>query len=222
MISRVASTSCCASSGAWTCWTTHPSPPSACSCSMYSSRRRIAFAPVRTRSIGVISLSRVRIGLIFSAEPSQAEAGPMRPPRRRYSSVSTANHIFRSARVVSTRSTTSSSDPPACATRAPASAIRPRPPAERSESITVTRSTPLRSASCSLAWRADSTVPGDAARDVHRDDLEALVDERLVGLQEVADRRLRGRRQAVGAAQAAVEVVEVRHVRLALARRRPS
>ena len=126
---------------------------------MYSSSRRIALPPVRTRSIGVISLSRVRIGLIFSAEPSHAEAGPIRPPRRRYSSVSTANHIFRCARADFTRLTTSSSDPPACATLAPARAIRPSPPAARSESITVIRSTPFRSASCSFAWRADSTVP---------------------------------------------------------------
>ena len=43
---------------------------------------------------------RVRIGLIFSAPPSQACALPMRPPRRRYSSVSTANQMrLRSARL---------------------------------------------------------------------------------------------------------------------------
>ena len=53
-----------------------------------------ARALVRTRSIGVISLSSVRIGLILSAVPSQADAAPIRPPRRRYSSVSTANHIL--------------------------------------------------------------------------------------------------------------------------------
>ena len=53
---------------------------------------------VRTRSTGVISSSRVRIGLIFSAEPIQARAPPIRPPRRRYSRVSIANHIFSSSR----------------------------------------------------------------------------------------------------------------------------
>ena len=49
---------------------------------------------VRTRSTGVISRLIVRIGLIFSAPPSHACAVPMRPPRLRNSSVSTANQIF--------------------------------------------------------------------------------------------------------------------------------
>ena len=57
------------------------------------------------------------------------------------------------------RSTTSSADAPACAARAPASATKPMPPAALSESTTVTRSTPVLAASCSLAWRALSTVP---------------------------------------------------------------
>ena len=48
---------------------------------------------VRTRSIGVISRSTVRIGLIFSAVPTHACAAPIRPPRRRYSSVSTQNQM---------------------------------------------------------------------------------------------------------------------------------
>src|ERR1700704_6679823 len=53
---------------------------------------------VRTRSIGVISDSTVRIGLIFSVEPSHARAAPTRPPRRRNSIVSIANQTFRAAR----------------------------------------------------------------------------------------------------------------------------
>ena len=38
---------------------------------------------VRTRSTGVISASSERIGLTFSAPPTQACARPMRPPRWR-------------------------------------------------------------------------------------------------------------------------------------------
>ena len=60
---------------------------------MNSTSRATARPGVRTRSTGVISLRSVRIGLTFSAEPSQACAAPMRPPRRRNSSVSTANQI---------------------------------------------------------------------------------------------------------------------------------
>ena len=56
---------------------------------------------MRTRSTGTSSLSTVRIGLIFSVEPIQALAAPIRPPRRRNSSVSTANHILNSARAAS-------------------------------------------------------------------------------------------------------------------------
>ena len=59
-----------------------------------STIRSNARREVRTRSIGVISDSTVRIGLIFSADPSHAWAPAIRPPRRRYSSVSIANHIF--------------------------------------------------------------------------------------------------------------------------------
>ena len=50
------------------------------------------------RSIGFISPSIVRIGLTLSVAPIQAEAAPIRPPRRRYSSVSTITQICRSSR----------------------------------------------------------------------------------------------------------------------------
>ena len=46
---------------------------------------------VRTRSTGVISFWTVRIGFTRSVEPIQALAAPIRPPRRRNSSVSIAN-----------------------------------------------------------------------------------------------------------------------------------
>ena len=199
------------------CCTTHASAPSVCRCSAYSTSRRSALAPVRTRSIGVISCSSVRIGLILSADPSHADAAPILPPRRRYSSVSTANHIFRCSRVVRMRSTTSSGDAPACAARAPASTMKAMPPAAVSESKTVMRSTPVagRELLLGLACRLDR--PRDASRDVDRDDVEALVHERLVDLDEVADRWLGGGGQPIRLAQAVVEGVEVRHVGLALA-----
>ena len=64
----------------------------------YSTIRSNARRRVRTRSTGVISSSRVRIGLIFSVEPSKAWAAPIRPPLRRYSSVSIANQILSASR----------------------------------------------------------------------------------------------------------------------------
>src|SRR5206468_1666750 len=68
---------------------------------------------VRTRSTGTISYPSERIGLIFSVPPSQAWALPMRPPRLRYSSVSTQNHIFSASRAWCTRATTASLSAPA-------------------------------------------------------------------------------------------------------------
>ena len=55
-----------------------------------SASRASARLEVRTRSSGRIAPSfNVRIGLIANAEPSIADADPMRPPRLRYSRVST-------------------------------------------------------------------------------------------------------------------------------------
>ena len=55
-----------------------------------SSIRAMARVDVRTRSSGTMCPSRSpRIGLIDSAEPTSAPALPIRPPRRRYSRVST-------------------------------------------------------------------------------------------------------------------------------------
>ena len=178
-------------------------------------------APVRTRSIGVISLSSVRIGLIFSAEPSHADAAPIRPPRRRYSSVSTANHIFRSARAsLRSRSTTSSRRRAGLRGARPASVTSPRPPAAALGVDHRDPVGPLPSASCSFACRAVSTVPEMPPEMWTETTSSPCVDERLVDVEEVADRRLGGGRQPVGAPQPVVEVVEVRHVR-APARWRP-
>ena len=90
--------------GAWMCWTIQPSAPSSLQLRSRSTIRSNARREVRTRSTGVISDSTVRIGLIFSAEPSHAWAPAIRPPRRRYSSVSIANHSFSSARARRARS----------------------------------------------------------------------------------------------------------------------
>ena len=75
---------------------------------LVSGRRPSAPAPrflVRTRPTGAISVPKVRIGLIFSAEPTRAWAAPMRPPLRRYSSVSRQNHMSSPPRVRCTVST---------------------------------------------------------------------------------------------------------------------
>jgi hypothetical protein len=114
---------------------------------------------VRTRSIGVISPSTVRIGLIFSAPPSHACAVPIRPPRRRNSSVSTANQIFAMSTALRTRAVTASMSPPARAAAAPASAERPMMPQALVVSMTSMRRCGLRARRSVAAWRADSTVP---------------------------------------------------------------
>ncbi len=157
------STSRCASPGAWMCCTHQASAPSACSVRMYSTMRSNARPRVRTRSTGVISDSSERIGLIFRAPPSQAWAPPIRPPRRRYSSVSTANQIRRLSRAAWACAATSCSAPPACACAAAASSSRPRPPQTVRESSTSTRPSKPRSASCARACSAESYVPDSAA-----------------------------------------------------------
>jgi hypothetical protein len=115
---------------------------------------------VRTRSTGVISFSTVRIGLTFSVEPIHALAAPMRPPRRRNSSVSIANHSFSSLRAAATCAATCLASLPSRAALAAASTMKPSPPAAVVESITWMRSPPPPSRSSdSLAWRAASGVP---------------------------------------------------------------
>ena len=84
------------------CWTTQASAPVLVALAARSRPgARTPGARVRTRSTGVTSSSRVRIGLICSADPSSACAAPIRPPLRRYSSVSTANHSFSVSRACS-------------------------------------------------------------------------------------------------------------------------
>ena len=144
-------------SGAWMCWTIQPSAPSSLHGRSRSTIRSNARREVRTRSTGVISDSTVRIGLIFSAEPSHACAPAIRPPRRRYSSVSIANHSFSSARARRARSATAAASAPSRAAAAAASTTSPWPPQALAESITWTRS--ARAPSCSRACSAARTVP---------------------------------------------------------------
>ena len=102
----------------------------------------------------------LRIGLIFSAEPTHACAAPMRPPRRRYSSVSTANSSRISWRSARAAASASASPPPALTALAAAIAISPCPAQPVSESSTAMRSgaTPF-SSSASRACSAARTVP---------------------------------------------------------------
>ena len=115
---------------------------------------------MRTRSIGVIWDSTVRIGLIFSVEPSQARAAPTRPPRRRNSIVSIANHIFRCSRASLHSARASTPESPRRAAAAATMAMNPSPPQAVAESMMKMRSPPLPSSSrrC-LACEADSHVP---------------------------------------------------------------
>ncbi len=70
--------------------------------------------------------------MICSAEPSQARAAPIRPPLRRYSSVSIANHIRKLSRAAAARSMTSTAPAPSAAAFVAASTVMPMPPqAER-------------------------------------------------------------------------------------------
>ena len=172
---------------------------------------------MRTRSTGVISSSRVRIGLIFRALPIQARAPPMRPPRRRYSRVSIANHIFRSLRVSSAWAMAAGrvgavQGGGRGAERAEAHAAGGRARVQHVDPLAalVFLDQPL----ARLVGGLEGA--GDAGRDVDRDDFPAGVEQRLVDLEEVADRGLRGGRPALRGAQPLVEGVEVGDVRLAL------
>ena len=173
---------------------------------------------VRTRSTGVISSSSVRIGLIWSAEPIHAWAAPIRPPLRRYSSVSIANHIFRPSRARSAAARTS-------VPRAPRSAARRG--RERQEAgaaagrAAVVDEDPLAALALvdQLLARLVRRVAGagDAGREVDRDDLARR--------RRGAARRPRGSRRRMAARwsrpraapQALVEVVVLGRADLALA-----
>ena len=115
---------------------------------------------VRTRSIGTISDSIARIGLIRSVEPIHAWAPPIRPPRRRNSSVSTAKRIFSSSRTARARAAAACASAPSLIALAAATASRPRPAQTLAESTISIRSGAIpRSVSWSRACSAERTVP---------------------------------------------------------------
>ena len=165
-------------------------------------------APARP---GSTSSSKVRIGLIFSVVPIQAPAAPMRPPRRRYSSVSTANHSFRlRPSLLGAEQTTSSAEPPSAAAldRAQHHHRHPAGGGPRVDDVD-----PL--AALAVGDEALARLHGglvgarDAGRDVDRDDLASLGQQRLIDGEEVADRRLRGGHRLLRGPQALVEAIEV-------------
>ncbi len=73
-----------------------------------------------------------------------------------------------------------------------------------------------------LGLRGGPDGAGDATREVDRDDVVAGSQQRLVGGEEVADRRLRGGRQVGRSAQTRVEGVVVGDLALAPCLRAPS
>ena len=129
-----------------------PSSRSSATSSMRSSARRL----VRTCARGLtVPSSRWSSGLILKAEPISHFADPMRPPRCRYSSVSTVNRRWTLSRRSSAAATTSSTEQPAAAARAAASTIKPIPiDVERESTTRISRSS-----NCSCARRALATVP---------------------------------------------------------------
>ena len=135
----------------------------------------------------------------------------MRPPRRRYSSVSRQNQIFSAWRASRTRSATASLPAPARAAALAASTSRPVPP-QRGFAVDHLDALAVAALGEQLAGLARCLERArDAAGEMDRDDVVAAVDQRLPDGQEVADRRLGGGRQlgvgAPGARRSRVEPV---------------
>ncbi len=156
----------------------------------------------------------MRIGLIFSAEPSHAWAPPIRPPLRRYSSVSIANHIFRLSRARRARSATAAASAPSRAAAAAASTTSPSTAAGAGRVDHVDPLGVVAELVACLLGRPDR--PRHAARQMDRNDVFAAIEDRLVDREEVADRGLRGRGQLLGRAEPPVVRVVVGDLGLAL------
>ena len=137
-----------------------------------------------------------RIGLIFSAEPIHACAPPIRPPRRRYSSVSTANRSSaRSARAARR----AARRPRVGAARAAFAAAIADQPVPRAAGLGVHHLDPPgatpRSTSASRACSAARTVP-EMPPEMWIETMSCpALEQRLVDGEEVAHRRLRRARQ---------------------------
>jgi hypothetical protein len=131
------------------------------------------------------------MGFTFRVDPIHALAAPMRPLRFRNSRVSTANQIFSSARARWTRSSTSSSVPPA------SEAAGSRGGVDHADAF-ASLALPLEL----LGGLAGGVVGArDAGGDVDRDHVAVLLQKLLEAGDEVTDRGLGGRGQRIGAAQ---------------------
>ena len=173
---------------------------------------------------GAISVPNVRIGLIFSAVPTIACAAPMRPPRRRYSSVSRQNQMSSVSRgaLHGADDDLGGAEPfsrqlgrdqhQAASPPAPVWRRAPHRPGSTSSS-----------ASIRAASRALSTRAREPAGDVDREHVAAgRARAGCSTSRKSPDRRLRGRRQQRRLAQPRIEGVEVRVARARGAGRRPS
>ena len=183
-----------ASSGAWMCWTIQPSAPA----SLHGAQQ--VDHPLERPPRGAHALDRGDLGL-----DRQDRLDPERrpEPRLRAGDPPAAPQVFERvdrephlqplrARRARAHSTSAPPAPPRAAAAA-AMITSPSPPQAVAESNTNTRE--ARSPSCSRACCGGADGARHAAREVDRDDLVAGVEQRLVDLEEVADRRLRRGRQ---------------------------
>ena len=130
---------------------------------------------VRTRPTGAISVPKVRIGLTCSAAPSSACAAPIRPPRRRYSSVSRAEPDVEAARACERiashqRRRRRRRPPPRAPRRSPGSRARRR----RSHRRRLEMRTPCFSSRHPRRLAAALAGARQSLGDVDRDDVAAL------------------------------------------------
>ena len=142
---------------------------------------------VRTRSTGCISPSIVRIGLTFSVAPIHARAAPIRPPRRRYSSVSTMTMILRFSRIARAAATAPARSAPRVdrVGRGDGHEAVPGAAGQRVDhDHPLGRHPALDQQVARLLGRAHRA--GDAAAEVDREDVVAALDQRLVDGEEVA------------------------------------
>ena len=200
---------------AWMCWTTQPSAPSSCA------HAQVVDHALERAPLGAHALDRRdrvldredRLDLQRAAEPAPA---PRRSARRGAGTRACRPRTRSSSarpRVVGARDDLLDARRRRAPRPPPASTMRPCPPQALRESTTSTRRCPPRAAISAAAWRADSHVPEiPPARWTETMSLPAST-QRLVDLEEVADRRLRGRRQLAARAQPLVERVEVRPCR---------
>ena len=136
-------------------------------------------------------LLELRIGLIFSVEPIRARAAPIRPPRRRYSSVSGENQIFSPPRASAAGDHVLGAAAVGGDAR-PGELNQPGPPAPFGCRRSCSAPRPCRRRSRFAGLVGGLKGPRDSAGEMDRDDLHAVGEQGLVDGDEVADRGLRG------------------------------